>query len=171
MKPVAETQRLLLRRVDPADAPFVRDLVNDPAWIRYIGEKGVKTLADAQRYIETALMAMYERYGFGLYLVHLKALDAPIGICGLIKRDALEDVDLGFAFMPQFRGHGYAYEAASAVMAYGRGALGLGRIVAILASDNDRSSRLLGKLGFRPEGRVTLPPKGETLELYAAAAP
>lgn len=171
MSAVTQTPRLVLRRIDGDDALFIHALVNDPEWIRFIGDRAVKSLADAQRYIEKSLVAMYERHGFGLYLVHARALDAPIGMCGLIKRDALEDVDLGFALLPQFRGQGYAYEAASAVMAYGRDKLGLRRIVAILSTDNHRSSRLLRRLGFQPERQVTLPPSDEVLDLYAAAAP
>lgn len=166
---VAETERLCLRRLEADDSEFIFKLVNDPSWIRYIGDKGVKTLADATRYIDDGPVAMYRRLGFGLYLVELKETREPIGICGLIKRDALEDVDLGFAFLPGFRGKGYAREAASTVMSHARRALRLARIVAILSQDNHRSAHLLEKLGFRREGTVILQPRGEELELYAIA--
>ncbi len=166
---VTQTERLLLRRLDVRDSPFIFELVNEPSWLRYIGDKGVKTLQDAQRYIEDGPIEMYQRLGFGLYAVELKENGAPIGICGLIKRDALVDVDLGFAFLPRFWTKGYALESASAVMSYGRSALGLSRIVAIVSQDNHRSARLLEKLGFRLESSVSLQPDGDELKLYAAA--
>jgi len=166
---VTQTERLLLRRLDVRDSAFIFELVNEPSWLRYIGDKGVKTLQDAQRYIENGPIEMYQRLGFGLYAVELKENGAPIGICGLIKRDALVDVDLGFAFLPRFWTKGYALESASAVMSYGRRALGLSRIVAIVSQDNHRSARLLEKLGFRLESTVSLQPDGDELKLYAAA--
>jgi len=167
---VAGTERLLLRWLNAGDAAFVFDLLNDPSWIRYIGDKGVKTLEDAQLYIQNGPLKMYRRLGFGLYLVQLEETGEPIGICGLIKREALEDVDLGFAFLPKFWGNGYALESAAAVMAYGRRTFGLSRIVAVLSRDNGRSCKLLTKLGFRFERKVRLEANGEELELYAAAA-
>ena len=166
---VTQTERLLLRWLDARDSAFIFELVNEPSWLRYIGDKGVKTLQDAQRYIEDGPIEMYQRLGFGLYVVELKENGAPIGICGLIKRDALVDVDLGFAFLPRFWTKGYALESASAVMSYGRSALGLSRIVAIVSQDNHRSARLLKKLGFRFESSVSLQPDGDELKLYAAA--
>jgi len=166
---VTQTERLLLRRLDARDSAFIFELVNEPSWLRYIGDKGVKTLQDAQRYLENGPIEMYQKLGFGLYAVELKENGAPIGICGLIKRDALVDVDLGFAFLPRFWTKGYALESASAVMSYGRSALGLSRIVAIVSQDNHRSARLLKKLGFRLESSVSLQPDGDELKLYAAA--
>ena len=166
---VTQTERLLLRWLDVRDSAFIFELVNEPSWLRYIGDRGVKTLQDAQRYIEDGPIEMYQRLGFGLYAVELKENGAPIGICGLIKRDALVDVDLGFAFLPRFWTKGYALESASAVMSYGRSALGLSRIVAIVSQDNHRSARLLEKLGFRLESSVSLQPDGDELKLYAAA--
>jgi RimJ/RimL family protein N-acetyltransferase len=165
---IAETARLLIRRLETGDAEFIHRLVNEPSWIRYIGDKGVKTLEDARRYIETGPLEMYQRLGFGLYLVALKGRES-IGICGLIKRPALADVDLGFAFLPGFWGKGYAFEAAAAVMSYGKQVLGLSRIVAILSPDNERSANLLEKLGFRPETMLRMDADGEELRLYAAA--
>jgi RimJ/RimL family protein N-acetyltransferase len=166
---VAATERLLLRWLNVGDAAFIFELVNDPSWIQYIGDKGVRTLEDAQRYIQTGPLEMYERLGFGLYLVELKETGEPIGICGLIKREALEHVDLGFAFLPRFWRNGYALESAAAVMSYGKKMLGLSRIVAVLAHDNRRSCKLLEKLGFRFERTVRLQANGEELEFYAAA--
>ncbi len=146
---------------------FILELLNDPSWLRFIGDKGVRTLDDARDYISKSLTAMYERLGFGLYLTELKDDGTPVGICGLIKRDSLADVDIGFAFLPEFRGAGYAYEAASAVMAYGERALGLNRIVAITSPDNYDSARLLEKLGFDFERMVKLSGDSEELKLFA----
>ena len=166
---VAETERLRVRWLNAGDSAFIFELVNQPSWLQYIGDKSVKTLQDAVRYIENGPVAMYKRAGFGLYMVELREGGEPIGICGLIKRDALEDVDLGFAFLPRFWRKGYAFESATAVMSYGRKVLGLRRIVAILSPDNYRSSRLLEKLGFSYEGTVKLKPNDEALKLYAIA--
>jgi len=167
---VAQTERLLLRWLNAGDSTFILELLNEPSWLRYIGDKDVKTIQDAERYIESGPVEMYRRLGFGLYLVELKENGAPIGICGLIKREALLDVDLGFAFLPQFWFNGYAFESASAVMSYVRRALGLSRIVAILSPDNHRSAKLLEKLGFRFDSTVRLKPGGDELKLYADAA-
>lgn len=167
---VVQTERLRLRWLDAGDAAFILELVNEPSWIRFIGDKSVKTIQGAQRYLSEGPMAMYAKFGFGLYMVELKATGEPLGICGLIKRESLPDVDLGFAFLPRFWGRRYAFESACAVMAYGRNALGLSRIVAIVSQDNHRSARLLEKLGFRLDGTVSLSPGGEELKLYEAAA-
>src|SRR5262245_47164095 len=113
---VADTHRLRIRRLDVDDAPFILELVNEPSWIRFIGDKGVASVEDARRYIEKGPLAMYGRFGFGLFLVELKSTRTSIGICGLIKRDTLDDVDIGFAFLPRFWGNGYAFEAADAVL-------------------------------------------------------
>ena len=166
---VAETERLRLRWLNAGDSAFILALVNEPSWIQYIGEKGVKTLQDALRYIENGPVAMYKRAGFGLYMVELKEIGESIGICGLIKRETLKDVDLGFAFLPRFWRKGYAFESAAAVICYGKKVLGLRRIVAILSQDNHRSSKLLEKLGFCFEGTVRLQPNDEELKLYVLA--
>lgn len=154
--PLIETERLTLRELTSADAAFILRLVNEPAWLQYIGDRGVHNLADAENYILKGPMASYEQNGFGLWLTALTALSTPLGICGLIKRPALEDVDIGFAFMPEFWGHGYAYEAAAGVLAYGQNTLDLKRIVAIVDPVNDRSIKLLEKLGMRFEQMVRL---------------
>jgi RimJ/RimL family protein N-acetyltransferase len=166
---VAETERLRVRWLNAGDSAFILELVNEPSWIQFIGDKGVKTPQDALRYIENGPVAMYKRTGLGLYMVELRDIGEPIGICGLIKREGLKDVDLGFAFLPRFWRNGYAFESASAVMCYGRKVLGLRRIVAILSPDNHRSSRLLGKLGFCFDSTVKLQPDDEELKLYAIA--
>ncbi len=165
---VLETDHLILRRLRVEDSEFILELLNDPSWLRFIGDKGVKTLDDARDYILKSLVAMYERFGFGLYLTELKDEGVPIGICGLIKRDSLEDVDIGFAFLPKFRGKGYAYESASAVMAYGKRTFGLNRIVAITSPDNYGSARLLEKLGFSFERMIKLSDDSAEVSLFAS---
>ena len=165
---VVETQRLALRQFDTGDAPFVLELLNEPGWLRFIGNKGVGTLDDARRYIANGPAKMYARHGFGLWLVELKESGLPIGMCGLIQRDALEDVDIGFAFLAAHQGRGYAFEAARAAAEYGWTTLGLTRIVAITSPDNVASERLLGKLGFRFEGMTRLAGEASDIKLYAA---
>ncbi len=163
---VLETDRLFLRRFNVDDAAFILRLLNDPLWLRFIGDKGVRTLDDARNYLCKGPLAMYEREGFGLYLTARKDDGAAIGMCGLIKRDSLDDVDIGFAFLPEFRAQGYALESASAMLAYGKGAFGLTRIVAIVSPDNERSARLLLKLGMTFEKSVKLAVDDE-VSLYA----
>jgi RimJ/RimL family protein N-acetyltransferase len=164
---VLETDRLNLRRLSPDDAEFILELLNDPSFLRFIGDKGVRTLDDAREYILNGPVDMYNRLGFGLYLTELKDNGVPIGICGLIKRDGLEDVDIGFAFLPKFRAKGYAYESAAAVMAYGKTVLGLKRIVAITYPDNYASGRLLEKLGLRFERMIRLSKDAPEIRLFA----
>jgi len=164
-----ETERLVLRRLSRGDAPFLLELLNEPSFLRYIGDKGVRTEADARRYVETGPLASYERFGFGLLRVELKESGEPIGMCGLLKRDALPDVDVGFAFLPRFWSKGYAFESASAVLAHARDALGLRRVLAITSPDNEASIRLLGKLGFRFERMARVPEDGPEVRLFALA--
>lgn len=144
---VLATERLVLRWLVEEDAGFILELMNDPDWLRFIGDRGVRTVEDARDYIATRLAAMYPRLGFGLYAVEPREGGAPIGICGLVKRDWLEDVDVGFAFLPRFRGMGYAREAAAATLEHAS-TLGFSRIAAIVSPDNDGSIRLLEKLGL-----------------------
>jgi RimJ/RimL family protein N-acetyltransferase len=164
---VIETDRLILRWLSTDDAEFILELVNDPSWLKFIGNKDVKTIEDARSNILNKHVEMYNRLGFGLYLTELKEEGVPIGICGLIKRDALEDVDLGFAFLPGFRGKGYAYEAATATIGYGKNVLGLKRIAAITAQGNAASIKVLEKLGFQFEKIVELSKDAEGLMLFA----
>jgi RimJ/RimL family protein N-acetyltransferase len=164
-KVIVETARLSLRRFEATDAPFVLRLVNEPSWIEHIGDKNVRTLEDAARYIANGPVAMYARVGFGLYLVALKPHAEPIGMCGLIRRDGLDDVDIGFAFLPEHWGRGYAYESARAILGYAHSTLGLARVVAIVAKRNRRSADLLERLGFTFEGMTRL--SGNDLRLYA----
>src|SRR6266404_4910662 len=162
---VLETDRLVLRKLSVDDAPFILQLLNEPSFLRFIGDKGVRSLDDARNYILTGPMASYERFGFGLWLTLLKESGVPIGICGLLKRDTLKDVDLGFAFLPQFWRKGYAFECATAVMAYGRSTFRLTRIVAITSPDNDASIKVLEKVGFGFEEMVKLS-KDDEVKLF-----
>jgi RimJ/RimL family protein N-acetyltransferase len=155
---ILQTPRLNLRQLTVDDGAFMLALLNDPAWLQYIGDRGVRTLDQARDYLRKGAIDMYARLGFGLYLVELDATHEPIGICGLIKRDTLPDVDLGFAFLPRFRGGGYAREAAAATMSYARSTLGMQRVVAIVSPENASSIALLEKLGFRFEQSLRLPP-------------
>jgi RimJ/RimL family protein N-acetyltransferase len=149
------------------DAEFMLGLLNEPSWLQFIGDRGVRTLDDARAYILNGPVATYARLGFGFYIVELKDGGIPIGICGLVKRDYLDDVDIGYAFLPQHWSHGYAYEAAAAVLAYAIGTLGLKRIVAITSSDNHSSARLLAKLGLRHERMLVYPDTHEAVRLFA----
>jgi [ribosomal protein S5]-alanine N-acetyltransferase len=162
---VLETKRLNLRLLTIDDAPFILQLLNEPSWIRFIGDKGIRTLEDARNYIESGPVDMYARYGFGLYLVELSNGLIPIGLCGLIKRVTLVDVDIGFAFLSEYQRKGYGYEAAAATLEYGKEHLGLKRIVAITTKDNEQSGKLLEKIGFKFEDLVRL--TDEELRLFA----
>lgn len=164
-KPIIETPRLELFEFVPGDASFVRHLVNTPKWISFIGDRGVKSDNDAVRYIEERISSSYKRFGFGLYLVQLVETGNPIGMCGLVRREHLNDVDLGFAFLPEFEKSGYAGEAALAVLNYARQSLGLKRIVAITMRENERSIRLLRKLGLEFERMISSPGESD-LMLY-----
>jgi len=166
---VLRTERLVLRWLSIEDAEFIYELVNDPDWLRYIGDRGVRTLDDARSYLLYGPIAMYAEHGFGLYRVELRESGTPIGMCGLLKRETLEDVDVGFAFLPQFRSRGYAYEAAAATLAYGRQALGLTRIVAIVSPENHISMRLLRKLGLEFERQLQLAPGAAEVCLFSPA--
>jgi len=164
-----DTHRLALRKLCPDDALFVLELLNEPSFLQHIGDRGVRTAEDARRYIETVPMASYARFGFGLYRVEPKEGGAPMGICGLVKRATLKDVDLGFAFLPRFWSKGYAFESASAVLAHARSHLGLKRIVAIVSPGNAPSVGLLEKLGFRLEGMTRLSDDAPEVQLFGLA--
>jgi len=164
---VLETGRLRLRRLTPDDGEFILDLLNDASFIRNIGDKKVRSIEDALRYISSGPMASYERHGFGLWLVETLGSGEPVGLCGLLKREELDDVDLGYAFLPAFRSMGYAAEAAEGVIEYARARLGLGRIVAITLPGNSASIRVLEKNGFCFERIVRLTDDGDELSLYA----
>ncbi len=160
------SERLSLRWLTADDAPFILELLTNPSWLQYIGDKGLKTTEDARNYIVNGPMAMYEKYGFGLYLVERVADGAALGLCGLIKRDGLADVDIGYGFMPRYWSQGYALESSLAVLDYGRKALGIERVVAITSDDNQASVRLLEKLGLRHTANVRLSDIAPELMLF-----
>jgi RimJ/RimL family protein N-acetyltransferase len=188
---ILETKRAILREIDEADAEFMLDLLNQPSFIKYIGDRGVRTATAAREFIENRYRQSYREHGFGLYAVDLKPefdtlanadlsasesqipnpksqIPRPIGICGFVKRDGLPEADIGFAFLPQFFGKGYAFETASAIMKYGRDVLGLGRVLAITSQDNESSERLLNKIGFKFERLIKLPNDTEELKLFSS---
>lgn len=163
---VVETERLRLRWMTLDDAGFILRLVNEPSWLEFIGDKGVRSLDDACHYLRTGPMDLYQRYGFGHYLVERKSDGIALGMCGLIKRDTLPDVDIGFAFLPEYWGSGYAFEAAAAVLDHGHRRFGLKRIVAITSLHNESSIRLLGRMGLKFERLVELRPN-DPVKLFA----
>ena len=164
-----ETSRLILREPTAADAAFVLALVTDPDWLRHIGDRGVTSLADARAYIEAGPAASVRRHGFGLRLVELRDGRVPAGLCGLIRRDGLDDADLGFAFLPAHRGQGLAAEAAAVTLDDAWRRLGMRRVVAIVSADNAASVRLLARLGFALDGPTTV--GGDRVDLYRLDAP
>ncbi len=164
---ILETNRLILRRLTPDDAAFIFDLLNDSLFLRFIGDKGVRNRVDARNYILNGPVDSYDRHGFGLYLTGLKEGATPIGICGLLQRESLEDVDVGYAFLPEYRGKGYAFESASAVLDYGKTKLGLKRIVAVTSPDNYDSISVLKKLGLTYQNMVKLSDDEPECTLFA----
>ena len=167
---VLETERLVVRWFDLDDAAFIVELLNEPAWLQFIGDRGVRTRDDARTYLTNGPLAMYARIGFGLCAVERKSDRVLVGMCGLLKRDTLDDVDLGFALLTRFQRHGYAREAAAAVLAHGQKVFGLKRIVAITALDNARSGQLLQSLGFGFEKIIRLVENGPESKLFACGA-
>lgn len=164
---VLETERLRLRHLDPdTDAEFILRLVNEPSFLHYIGDKGVRTLADARRYITDGPQRSYETNGYGLYRVELTNGAMPIGMCGLVKRDTLPDADVGFAFLAEYWGAGYAYESAVAVMRYAREKLGIKRVLAITTPDNVASAKLLNKIGLRFDRLIKLTAESSEVKLF-----
>lgn len=164
---IIETERLRLRTLSHDDAEFILRLLNDPSFIRNIGDRRVRTTEDARAYISAGPAASYERHGFGLWLVETKGEGAPVGICGLVRREALEDVDLGYALLPEHRGKGYAFESASAVTEYAVSRLGLARVAAVTDPYNQSSIRVLERIGFRYVKLVRLSEGAQEVKLFA----
>lgn len=156
-----------MRGMSEADAGFVLELLNDPDFKRNVADRGVRTLEDARAYVSERFEESYRRHGFGLWLVETKE-GTPAGVCGLVKREGLPGIDIGYAFLPSFRSKGYAYESASAVMRHAREALGLGRLYAIVNPDNAGSVRVLEKLGMRFERMFRLSAEGAEVKLFSA---
>lgn len=164
---VMQTERLNLRWLTGDDAEFILDLLNQPSWLKFIGDRGVRNLDDARGYIQNGPLAMISQHGFGLYLTELRDSKKAIGICGLLKRDTLDDVDIGFAFHPDAWGKGYASEAANACMNYARSKCGLKRVVAITLPTNRASISVLGAIGMQFEKEISLGDSSEVLQLFA----
>jgi [ribosomal protein S5]-alanine N-acetyltransferase len=162
---VIMTPRLVLRELDADDASFILELLNEDDFVRFIGDKGVRTLADAREYIAKGPVDSYVRNGFGLYAACLRDGTA-LGICGLVKRDGLTAPDLGFAFLSRHRSRGYALESSQAVLERGREVFKLQRILAITTPTNHRSIGLLEKAGFKYEGMIRLSDDGDELKLF-----
>lgn len=163
------TNRLTIRELDVGDAAFLLELLNDPGFITFIADRGVRTLDDALAYLRDGPQAMIAQHGYGLWRVSLTDSDEAIGICGILKRDSLPHPDLGYAMLTRHCGHGYAHEAASATLTHAREQLGIGRILAITALENPASIRLLGKLGFHFEEIRQLPGIATQSRVYANA--
>ncbi len=168
MTVVTQTERLQLRRLrdDDADAAAMLELLNDPGFLRHIGDRGVRTFEQARTYIRNSAFASYAAHGFGMYVIERHDDGAWLGNAGLVRRDGLPGPDLGYALLARYAGHGYAREAAAAVLAHARQVLGIGALHAIVASANARSVALLEKLEFQAAGTLCLPGKDEELLLY-----
>jgi RimJ/RimL family protein N-acetyltransferase len=164
---VLATERLILRELVPDDAPFMLELLNEPSYIHNIADRGVRDLDGARRYIEERWRASYAQHGFGLWVVVERATGAATGLCGLVRRDGLDDVDIGYAFLPAYWGRGYAIESALGVKAHARDVVGLTRLVAIAVPDNAPSIRVLERLGMQRERTLRLPGETTDLVLYA----
>src|ERR1041385_8983657 len=164
---VLETDRLVLRWLNVDDAPFILELLNDPSFIRFIGDKGVRDLEAARNYILNGPVASYEKFGFGLNAVDLKEANVPSGICRILKRDTLPHPDIGFAFLPPYWNKGYAYEASAAVLAHAGKSLGIDHVLAITTPDNEASAKLLGKIGLRFDRLIKLSPDANEVKLFS----
>ena len=166
MKNILRTERLIIRKLTFDDSLFIVQLLNSPGWLKYIGDRGVKTEEDAKLYLQNGPLLSYEKYGFGLYLVMLLETGDPIGMCGILKRENLEHPDLGFAFLPEFTGKGYAYEAANAVIQFAGQRLEIKTLLAITLPENLNSIKLLEKVGMKFDGEVKSPDGKDSLNLY-----
>ena len=164
---VLETSRLILEQLTVDDAQFMLEVLNEPSFLANIGDRGVRTVEEAEQYILDGPVDSYARFGFGMYLTRLKTDRTPIGLCGLVNRDTLEDVDIGFAFKPQFWGQGFAYESSVAVVTYAREAVGLKRLLGIVSADNAGSIRVLEKVGLSFVKMITFEADSEPIRLYA----
>ena len=167
MNYILETERLRLREFTLKDTHFIIELLNSPGWLQFIGDKGIKTEEQAKAYLENGPLRSYRQNGFGLSLVETKEDSRAIGMCGIIRRDTLVNPDIGFAFLPEYSGKGYAYEIASATLAFANKQLALHKISAITLPNNSRSIQLLEKLGLTYAETILLPGSQEELLLYS----
>jgi RimJ/RimL family protein N-acetyltransferase len=159
-----QTERLILREFNLEDAPFLLELLNTPMWLQFIGDRGVRTVEGAAQYISDRFFKSYQTYGFGFYIMILKEGEIPIGTSGLIKRDGLDEVDMGFALLPQYEQKGYGFEAGQAVLSLAKDNFNFKKLLAITNQDNYNSQKLLVKLGFKKDKMVVLP--NDTIELF-----
>ncbi len=164
---VLETERLLLSRLSYDDCEFIFELVNEHSFKRFIGDKNVNSLDDARRYLREGPIMMYDKFGYGLFLVNLRGAARSAGICSLVKREAFDAPDIGFAFLERYRDNGYATESAKAVLAHGFEVLNLKRIIALADADNETSVRLLERLGFVYERKVRMPEDDHDIDLFS----
>jgi RimJ/RimL family protein N-acetyltransferase len=165
--PICITQRLFIEKVGPQDGAFVWYLMNTPKWLLYIGDRDITSQKKAVEYIHANIIASYETHGYGLYKMVLKTNGAPIGLCGFVRRAYLPYADLGFALLPEYEGHGYAFEAAKACLQYGRALLNLNPILAITSHANLNSQKLLLKIGFHEIGNITSDNSDESLLVFS----
>jgi ribosomal-protein-alanine N-acetyltransferase len=164
--PELQTPRLSLRRLEFSDAEFLVGLLNQPSFLANIGDRGVRNVEDAHRYLREGPMAMYEKFGFGLWHVSRRSDGAPLGMCGLLRRDILPDVDIGYALLPEYWGQGFAFEAARATLAQAAEKFGLRRVIGVVSVGNDSSIRVLEKLGMKFERMVSMRPNEPDVRLY-----
>lgn len=164
--PVLHTERLELSWLMPDDAPIMLAVWNDPAFMRYVGDRGVRTLEQAREALDAGLLKLYAEYGYGPFRVRRREDGADLGICGLFRRDGLDEPDIGFAILPEYCGFGFAYEAAVAVLQHARDVLGLSCVTAIVSPHNEASIGLLEKLGLRFERPVRMPADDHDVSLY-----
>lgn len=167
METILETERLRLRTFNLGDTKFIIDLLNSPGWLQFIGDRNIKTEEQAVTYLQNGPLKSYQQNGFGLSMVERKEDAIPVGMCGIIKRDNLENPDIGFAFLPEFNGKGYGYEIASATLAYAKNQLNLPIISAIVMAENTRSIKLLEKIGLKFIKHFTFPNSTDELLLYS----
>lgn len=159
------TERLSLLEITEADCEFILELMNTAGWLKFIGDRGVKSVDQAKQYIENRIRSSYLEYGFGMNKIVLKSDDVPIGMCGLVKRDYLEGPDIGFAILPEYEGFGYAFEAAEAVLNHAIHELKLSNVMAITDPDNERSQKLIRKLGMKE--RSSIDPQGKSISMFS----
>ena len=166
---VLETERLRLRRISLDDAGFMLEIWNDPAFVRNVGDRGVRTVEQAQQALKSGALKLYADHGYGPYAMVLKSDGSSIGICGLFRRENLDDPDIGFSVLPDFCGKGYAGEAAFAVIAHARDDLGIRELTAIVSPGNAPSIGLIEKLGLSFIRMITMPGDDEAICLYSAS--
>ncbi|NND63990.1 MAG: GNAT family N-acetyltransferase [Flavobacteriaceae bacterium] len=162
-----KTNRLIIRKITLEDSPFYLKLFNSEGWLKYIGDRNIHTLEDAEAYIEKNYLSSYEKHGYGSYAVDLKEENTTIGACGLYKRDNLEYPDVGFAFLPEYSGKGYGYESAAAILEYAKGAWGIHKVYGFTVDYNKPSISLLKKLGLTQKGTYTFKDDPEELLLFS----